>query len=106
MSPNGLFVAVGKSDTNGNKIGTSPDGLNWTVAPGIGNLFGGVGGDGRDIAYGASTFVAVGFKSTPGNNINQIGTSPDGLNWTVAPGIGNLFGGGGGMVSPMVQASL
>jgi hypothetical protein len=97
MSPNGLFVAVGLSDPAGNEIGTSTDGLNWTVATSSGSLFSGssISGGGNGIAYGAGTFVAVGFSDPAGN---EIGTSTDGLNWTVASGIGSLFSGkyGGG----------
>ena len=94
MSPNGLFVAVGFSET-GAKIGASADGSSWALATNAGSLFSG-GGQGIGIAYGlvngVGTFVAVG-ESPDGNNI---GTSLDGLTWTVAANIGSLFSGGNG----------
>jgi hypothetical protein len=89
----GTFVAVGGSTTGGvDNIGTSTDGLNWTVATNVGSLFS--GGNGNGIAYGAGTFVAVGRSATGG--VDNIGTSRDGLNWTVATNVGSLFSGGGG----------
>jgi carbon monoxide dehydrogenase subunit G len=89
----GTFVAVGGSTTGGvDNIGTSTDGLNWTVATSVGSLFS--GGTGLGIAYGAGTFVAVGRSATGG--VDNIGTSTDGLNWTVATNVGSLFSGGGG----------
>jgi hypothetical protein len=97
----GTFVAVGYSDNGGvDQIGTSTDGLNWQVAADVGSLFtyfGGSGG-GYGIAYGlvnnVGTFVAVGYSDNGG--VDQIGTSTDGLNWTVAADVGSLFSGSGG----------
>jgi hypothetical protein len=91
----GTFVAVGSSPNGGvDNIGMSTDGLNWTVATNVGSLFRGVydGYGGYGIAYGAGTFVAVGYSENGG--VNQIGTSTDGLNWTVATSVGSLFSGG------------
>jgi hypothetical protein len=89
----GTFVAVGRSDTDANQIGTSLDGLTWKVATDVGSLFSGGGiPRGLSIAYGlvngVGTFVAGGNSSVAGN---RIGTSTDGLTWKTAPNVGNLF---------------
>jgi hypothetical protein len=52
MSPNGLFVAVGGTQTGENQIGTSADGSTWTVASNVGSLFSGGSKVGFGIAYG------------------------------------------------------
>ena len=100
MSPNGLFVTVGASETADlNQIGTSADGSTWAVATDVGGLFSGGGqAYGNGIAYGlvngVGTFVAVGTSATAAN---QIGTSLDGLTWKVATDVGSLFSGGYGI---------
>jgi len=66
---NGIFVAVAQTGTAGNRVMTSPDGINWTSQTAALD----VGWNG--IAYGNGLFVAV----TGG----ALMTSPDGINWTL-----------------------
>jgi hypothetical protein len=68
---NGLFVAVASSGT-GNRIMTSPDGINWTlrISPADHNW--------KSVTYGEGLFVAVASTGT-----NRVMTSPDGINWTL-----------------------
>lgn len=69
-----LFVAVAESGA-GNRVMTSPDGINWTVrvTPVI-NV------EWWSVAYGAGLIVAVarGFD----NGDTKVMTSPDGVTWT------------------------
>jgi len=69
---NGLFVAVANSGT-GNRVMTSPDGINWTLrtTPADNNW--------RSVCYGNGLFVAVADTGTG----NRVMTSPDGINWTL-----------------------
>ena len=65
---NGLFVAVSDSGV-GDRVMTSPDGINWTSrTPAADSTWRGVG-------YGNGLFVALGLSGT-------IMTSPDGITWT------------------------
>ena len=68
---NGLFVAVSFSGT-GNRVMTSPDGINWTSRASAAN------NDWHSVTYGNGLFVAV---STSGAG-NRVMTSPDGITWT------------------------
>jgi hypothetical protein len=69
---NGLFVAVSFTGT-GNRVMTSPDGINWTPrSSAADNTW-------RSVTYGNGLFVAV---STSGTG-NRVMTSPDGINWTI-----------------------
>jgi len=67
-----LFVAVA-----GSRIGTSPDGLNWTIRTGV-------AGNWSSICWanGLGLFVAVSNGGTP-----AVMTSPDGVTWTGRTGI-------------------
>ena len=69
----GIFVAVSSSGT-GNRVMTSPDGINWTsrTSP--------VDNDWRSICWSLQLgiFVAVSSSGTG----NRVMTSPDGINWT------------------------
>jgi len=69
---NGLFVALAQTGT-GNRVMTSPDGINWTTNAGTGD------NTWQSITYGNGQFVAVGFTSS---NTGAVMTSPDGINWT------------------------
>jgi hypothetical protein len=69
---NGLFVAVGSS---GDRVMTSPDGINWTARSGS--------GDWSSITYGNGLFVAVANSGTS----NRVMTSPDGINWTLGTSV-------------------
>lgn len=72
----GLFVAVAKSG-NGDRVMTSPDGINWTIQYGAPNsnwmcvTFG--------TPFDSGLFVAV---ANGGNADSWVMTSPDGINWT------------------------
>jgi len=67
---NGLFVAVSNS---GDRVMTSPDGINWTVRTAASdNDFW------ASVCYGNGLFVAVGS----GGGSDRVITSPDGINWT------------------------
>jgi predicted RecA/RadA family phage recombinase len=71
---NGLFVAVAWFGT-GNRVMTSPDGINWTIrTTPIDNAW-------YAVTYGNGLFVAVsdGQEATSTN----VMTSPDGITWTV-----------------------
>ena len=69
----GIYVAVGDTGT-GNRVMTSPDGLNWTAQTAPDN-------DWRSVCWAASVglFVAVGISGTG----NRVMTSPDGVAWTL-----------------------
>jgi hypothetical protein len=67
---NGLFVAVARSGT-GNRVMTSPDGINWTSRTSAADNFW------RSVTFGNGLFVAVAGLGT-----NRVMTSPDGINWT------------------------
>ena len=92
---NGLFVAVGWSETGFSvyrgRIFTSSDGVSWTSQEsGSTNVL-------SDIAYGNGTFVVVGYgRKTPYDafNLSEILTSPDGINWTRRTAVADrpLFG--------------
>jgi hypothetical protein len=69
---NGLFVAVGGSGT-GNRVMTSPDGINWTTRNSAAN------NAWVNVGYGDGLFVAVAVSGTG----NRVMTSPDGINWTI-----------------------
>ena len=90
---NGRFVAVGSSSSGEvNKIGYSTNGEIWTLATNTNTLFGSsVNGSGLGITYGNGRFVAVGESDI--GDVNKIGYSPDGENWTLATTTNNLFGG-------------
>ena len=66
---NGIFVAVSSNGT-GNRVMTSPDGINWTIRASAADL------PWVSVAFGAGLFVAVA-------NGDQVMTSPDGINWTL-----------------------
>ena len=68
---NGLFVAVATSGT-GNRVMTSPDGINWTLRSSAAD------NNWRSITYGNGLFVAVAYTGTG----NRVMTSPDGITWT------------------------
>ncbi|MBX4195355.1 tail fiber domain-containing protein [Candidatus Parcubacteria bacterium] len=68
---NGLFVAVSDAGT-GNRVMTSPDGINWTARTNAAD------NNWQDVTYGNGLFVAVANTGTG----NRIMTSPDGINWT------------------------
>lgn len=67
---NGLFVAVANSGS-GDRIMTSPDGINWTTRVSAADNFW------RSVTFGNGLFVAVANGGT-----NRIMTSPDGIAWT------------------------
>lgn len=67
---NGLFVTVATSGT-GDRIMTSPDGVNWTIRTSPAD------NSWRSVTYGNGLFVAVSGVGT-----NKVMTSPDGINWT------------------------
>jgi len=72
---NGLYVAVASTGT-GNRVMTSPDGINWTSRTSAADLFW------LSVTYGGGLFVAVArTQSSTGTN-NRVMTSPDGINWT------------------------
>jgi hypothetical protein len=75
VAGNGLFVAVAISGT-GNRVMTSPDGINWTSRTSAAN------NSWRSVTYGTvagnGLFVAVASSGTG----NRVMTSPDGINWT------------------------
>ena len=65
---NGLFVAVASSGT-GNRVMTSPDGINWTSGTCPDSNW-------TSVCYGNGQFVAVGDGE-------DVIISPDGINWTL-----------------------
>lgn len=66
---NGLFVAVASAGT-GDRVMTSPDGVNWTAATAsVANVVW------ISVAYGAGTFVAV-------SRSGDVMRSSDGITWT------------------------
>ena len=69
---NGLFVAVGISNTNSNRVMTSPDGITWTPIISYGQK------NWRGVTYGKGLFVAVASVGSSG----RVMTSPDGITWT------------------------
>ena len=68
---NGLFVAVANSGT-GNRVMTSPDGINWTARTSAAD------NQWYSVTYGNGLFVAVSASGTG----NRVMTSPDGITWT------------------------
>jgi hypothetical protein len=72
---NGQFVAVAATGS-GDRVMTSPDGINWTLRTGIPDY------PWSSITYGNGMFVAV-AKGLGTGNLNRIMTSPDGINWTL-----------------------
>ena len=68
---NGLFVAVAQSGS-GNRVMTSPDGVNWAIrnTP--------VNNSWISVTFGNGLFVAVSYDGAG----NRVMTSPDGVNWT------------------------
>jgi hypothetical protein len=84
----GLFVAVAMSGV-GNRVMTSPDGLNWTIRVSAADI------TWRDICYGTiggvGMFVAV---SSTAAGLGYIMTSLDGTTWTIrnAPsGVSSIY---------------
>ncbi len=69
---NVLFVAVAATGT-GNRVMTSPDGINWTIRTSAAD------NDWRAVTYGNGLFVATANTGTG----NRVMTSPDGINWTI-----------------------
>jgi hypothetical protein len=69
---NGLFVAVSNFGT-GNRVMTSPDGINWTIRTSAAD------NGWNSVTYGNGSFVAVAVSGTG----NRVMTSPDGINWTI-----------------------
>ncbi|MFZ4456954.1 MAG: T9SS type A sorting domain-containing protein [Bacteroidales bacterium] len=67
---NGLFVAVSNSGA-GNRVMTSPDGINWTSRTSAAD------NQWIGITFGKGLFVAI---SNSGSG-NRVMTSPDGINW-------------------------
>jgi hypothetical protein len=68
---NGLYVAVGYTGT-GNRVMTSPDGINWTTRTyPVDNQW-------AAVTYGNGLFVATAQSGTG----DRVMTSPDGINWT------------------------
>ena len=76
---NGLFVAVASSGS-GNRVMTSPDGINWTIRTSAAN------NEWRGVCFGDGLFVAV---ATTGSG-NRVMTSPDGINWTIRTSAADL----------------
>lgn len=72
---NGLYVAVASSGT-GNRVMTSPDGINWTSRTSAADLFW------LSVTYGGGLFVAVARTISATGTNNRVMTSPDGINWT------------------------
>jgi hypothetical protein len=68
---NGIFVAVGSAGT-GNRVKTSPDGVNWTSRTSAAD------NSWRAVCYGNGLFVATASSGTG----NRVMTSPDGITWT------------------------
>src|SRR4029079_13208384 len=68
----GIFVAVSASGT-GNRVMTSPDGINWTARTSAAD------NQWTAVTYGNGLFVAVARTGTG----NRVMTSPDGINWTI-----------------------
>jgi predicted RecA/RadA family phage recombinase len=67
---NGLFVAVANTGA-GNRVMTSPDGINWT------SRIAASSNQWQSVCYGNGLFVAVANSGT-----NRVMTSPDGITWT------------------------
>ncbi|MFN7266808.1 MAG: hypothetical protein ACK5VB_04885 [Bacteroidota bacterium] len=70
---NGLYVAVANSGT-GNRVMTSPDGINWTSRTSASD------NNWNSVTYGNGLFVAVADGGPA--SANHVMTSPDGINWT------------------------
>src|SRR3972149_5500120 len=70
----GLFAAVSFSGT-GNRVMTSPNGINWTIRTSAAD------NDWGSVAWSPALglFAAVSFSGTG----NRVMTSPDGINWTI-----------------------
>jgi predicted RecA/RadA family phage recombinase len=75
---NGIFVAVSQTGT-GNRVMTSPDGVNWTIRTSAAN------NSWNSVCYGNGIFVAVAQSGTG----NRVMTSPDGINWTIRTSAAN-----------------
>jgi hypothetical protein len=75
------FVAVSQSGS-GNRVMTSPDGINWTGSNAAGT------NQWQSVAYGMIGTTAGGVERVPGfvavanSGFSQVMTSPDGINWT------------------------
>ena len=67
---NEIFVAVASSGT-GNRVMTSPDGINWTIRNSAAD------NSWTSVTYGNGLFVAVASSGTG----NRVMTSSDGINW-------------------------
>ena len=67
---NGLFVAVGWSNSVANRVMTSPDGVTWTARSAPSSQW-------QSVTYGNGLFVAVANYNT-----DRVMTSPDGITWT------------------------
>jgi hypothetical protein len=68
---NGTFVAIAYTGT-GNRIMTSPDGINWTIRTSVADY------SWSSVTYGNGLFVAVSMNAIT----NGVMTSPDGITWT------------------------
>lgn len=77
----GLFVAVSESGT-GNRVMSSPDGINWTLRTSAADA------SWQGLAWSPSLglFVAVGDSGTT----SCVMTSPNGINWTIRTGAAAL----------------
>lgn len=73
---NGLYVAVASTGT-GNRVMTSPDGINWTSRTSAADLFW------ISVTYGGGLFVAVARTISATGTNNRVMTSPDGITWTI-----------------------
>jgi hypothetical protein len=75
-----LFVAVASSGT-GNRVMTSPDGINWTIRSSAAD------NNWKSVCWSPelSLFVAVASSGTD----NRVMTSPDGTNWTIRSSAAN-----------------
>jgi hypothetical protein len=78
------FVAVSQSGS-GNRVMTSPDGINWTGSNAAGT------NQWQSVAYGTidssttstpSGTLVPGFVAVANSGFSQVMTSPDGINWT------------------------
>jgi len=69
-----LFVAVAETGT-GNRVQTSPNGINWTIRTSAAD------NNWNSVCWSPelSLFVAVAYTGTG----NRVQTSPDGINWTI-----------------------
>ena len=65
-------AAVAQSGT-GNRVMTSPDGINWTIRTSAAD------NEWMSVTFGNNLFVAVANTGTG----NRVMTSPDGITWTI-----------------------